>query len=190
MPPEETGEERRPAQAGRRLHPDALKRRVLNMTLDAHRLSEFIYGTVTGLVALAGIDASGVVEWWKAMLVVVSGAVAIWLAHAYAMLISHQITDRGQPSARAFGQALESAWPVVMAGLTLAVPLLGVGFELYGLDRALLISSGLGVVLLTLMGVAAGAAARASWIQRLALILLSCGLGLLVVAVGLAVHHH
>ena len=158
--------------------------------LDAHRLSEYIYGTITGLVAVAAIDAGSVVEWWKAVLVVVSGAVAIWLAHAYAMLVSRQITSGGQPSARAFRQAVESSWPVVTAGLTLAAPMLGVPLGLYGLDRALLISSGLGVLILALMGVAAGVAAHASRIQRIALIVLSCGLGLLVVAVGLAVHNH
>jgi hypothetical protein len=156
--------------------------------LDAHRLSEFIYGTVTGLVAVAGVDAGSVVEWWKAALVVVSGAVAIWLAHAYASLISRQIAGGGQPSARALVQALEISWPVVTAGLLIAAPLLGVPLGLFGLDRALLISSGLGVVSLALMGVAAGAAARASRIQRIALTVLSSALGLVVVAVGLAVH--
>ena len=158
--------------------------------LDAHRLSEYIYGTVSGLVAVAGVDAGSVAEWWKAVLVVVSGAVAIWLAHAYAMLISRQIAVGGQPSAHALREALESSWPVVTAGLTLAAPLFGVPLGLYGLDRALLVSSALGVLILALMGVAAGAAARASRIQRLALIVLSCGLGVLVVAVGLAVHNH
>jgi hypothetical protein len=167
-----------------------LKERFARKMLDAHRLSEYIYGTVTGLVAVAGIDASSVMEWWKAALVVVSGAVGIWLAHAYALLISRQITGGGQPSARALVQALESSWPVVTAGLLLAAPLLGVPLGLYGLDRALLISSGLGVVTLALMGVAAGAATRASRIQRIALTVLSSGLGLLVVAVGLALHGH
>jgi len=169
---------------------DAVKRRFVRELLDVHRLSEYIYGTVTGLVAVTGIDAGGMVEWWKAVLVVVSGAVAIWLAHAYATLISRQITGGGQPSARALREALESSWPVVTAGLTLAAPLLGVPLGLYGLDRALLISSGLGVLILALMGVAAGVAAHASRIQRIALIVVSCGLGLLVVAVGLAVHNH
>jgi hypothetical protein len=158
-------------------------------TLDAHRLGEYIYGTVTGLVAVAGIEAASVGEWWKAALVVVSGAVAIWLAHAYAMLISRQITGGGPPSARAFGAALESAWPVVTAGLTLAAPMLGVPLKLYSLERAILVSSALGVLILSLLGVAAGVAARATWIQRVMLIALSLGLGLLVVAVGLAVHH-
>lgn len=167
-----------------------MKGRLVREMLDAHRLSEYIYGTVTGLVAVAAMDAGSVAEWWKAVLVVVSGAVAIWLAHAYAVLVSRQITSGGQPSARAFRDALEGSWPVVTAGLTLAAPLLGVPLGLYGLDRALLVSSGLGVFILALMGVAAGAAARASRIQRIALIVLSCGLGLLVVAVGLAVHNH
>ena len=79
---------------------------------------------------------------------------------------------------------------MVTAGLTLAAPLLGVPLGLYALDRALLVSSGLGVLILALMGVAAGVVAHASRVQRIGLIVLSCGLGLLVVAVGLAVHNH
>jgi len=165
------------------------KEQLVRKMPDAHRLSEYIYGTVTGLVALAGIDAGGVVEWWKAALVVVSGAVAIWLAHAYATLIGRQIVSGGQPSVRALWEALERSWPVVTAGLTLAAPLLGVAFGLYGLQSALLCSSGLGVIILGLMGVAAGVATHASWAQRIVLTVLSSGLGVLVVAVGLALHY-
>lgn len=158
-------------------------------SLDGHRLSEFIYGTVTGMVAIVGIDSTGDVTWLDAVFIIVAGATAIWLAHAYATHMSRRVTGGQRTEGRDIIEALTSSWPVVSAGLFLAVPLIGAAVGVYGIGTALLASSALGVLVLAMIGVAAGAVTHETWPRRIVLILLSCGLGIAVMAVELALHH-
>ncbi len=157
--------------------------------LDGHRLSEFIYGLVTGMVAVVGIDAGQTASWWNAALVVLAGAVAIWIAHGYSTLMSRRITTGKRAEGRDLAKALGDSWPVVSAGFVLALPILGAGLGLYQLETALIASSLVGVIFLALIGVAAGVVTRESWPRRILLVLLSSGLGIGVVLVELAVHH-
>lgn len=157
--------------------------------IDGHRLSEFIYGLVTGLVAVVGIDARHAASWWSAALVVLAGAAAIWIAHGYSTLMSWRITTGKRAEARDLVKALRQSWPIVSAGLVLALPMLGVGLGFYRLGTALIASSFIGVILLALIGVAAGAATHESWPRRIVLVLLSSGLGIGVILIELALHH-
>lgn len=157
--------------------------------LNGHRLSEFIYGTVTGMVAVVGIDSGADASGWEALLIVVAGAAAIWVAHAYATLMSHRITSGRRAEGRDLVEALRSSWPVVSAGLLLAAPLLGVVFGVYALQTGLGLSSIMGVLILALIGIAAGIVTHETWPRRIVLVLLSCGLGLAIVVIELAVHH-
>lgn len=157
--------------------------------LDGHRLSEFIYGTVTGLVAVAGIDASSGASWLGAASIILVGAAAIWVAHAYSTLFGHRIAEGRRAKVRDLGKALTDSWPIVTAGALLAVPLLPAAIGLWSVDVALLVSSLLGVLVLALVGVAAGVVTHETWPRRLLLAALSAGLGLAVVFVELAVHH-
>jgi hypothetical protein len=157
--------------------------------LDGHRLSEFIYGTVTGMVAIVGIDSGGDVGWLEAALIVVTGATAIWIAHSYASLLSRRITAGRSGGLRDMAEALSGSWPIVTAGLFLAAPLFGVGLGIYGVGSALLASSALGVLILAMLGFVAGGVAQEGWRRRLLHVVFSCGLGVAVILVELAVHH-
>lgn len=44
---------------------------------DGHKLSEFIYGTVTGMVAITSMGGSHEMNWLSAAAIVVFGAIAI-----------------------------------------------------------------------------------------------------------------
>jgi VIT1/CCC1 family predicted Fe2+/Mn2+ transporter len=156
---------------------------------DGHRLSEFIYGVVTGLVAVVGIDVGHSSSWLDAVLVVLAGATAIWIAHAYSTLMSRRILSGVRATSRDLFAALRDSWPVVSAGFVLVLPILGVAFGLYSLEDALIVSSGVAVLLLALIGAAAGAVTNESWPRRVVLVLFSAGLGLCVVALELAVGH-
>lgn len=157
-------------------------------SVDGHRLTEFIYGTVVALVAIAGIDASHT-GWWSGLGIVVIGGVAIWLAHGYAALMSRRITNGHRITGSDVGKAPAGSWPIVSAALLVAVPLLGVPISLYAMETAVLFASLCGVLILALVGVAAGTATRETWPRRIVLVLLSSGLGLLIVAVEVAIHH-
>ncbi|MGV8083597.1 MAG: hypothetical protein AB2L09_08210 [Coriobacteriia bacterium] len=156
---------------------------------DGHRLSEFIYGTVTGLVAVVGIDVGRVASWTDAALIVVAGAIAIWIAHSYATLMSRRIASGHRIERSELASVFGGSWPVVSAGLMIALPLLGVALGFYEIRTALLGSSAVGVSILALVGAAAGAVTRETWPRRVMLVLLSSALGLAVVAVELVLHH-
>ncbi len=156
--------------------------------IDGHRLTEFIYGTVIGLVAVAGINPAHT-GWLSGLAVVVVGGAAIWLAHAYSTLMSHRITSGVRITGSDIAAALSGSWPIVSAALLMAVPLLGVAIGLYSMQIALRLTATVGVTILALVGIAAGSVAQASWPHRILLVVLSTALGLLVVAVKLAIHH-
>jgi hypothetical protein len=157
--------------------------------IDGHRLTEFIYGTVTALVAVAGIDAAHMPSWSTAALIVITGGVAIWLAHAYATLMSNRITSGQRIEGHQIADALSSTWPIVTAAILVSLPFVGAALSLYAMSTALLLANVVGVFILMLVGFAAGAITHESWPGRLLLVLISIGLGLLVVTVDLAINH-
>jgi len=152
-----------------------------------HRLTAFIYGTLAGLAAVLGIQAGQGASWLAAASIIVTGVVTMWVAHAYAAVLGRGIAEERSFSARALGIALRDEWPVGVPGATLVLPLLPVAVGLWSLDTALLASSVVGVSILALIGIAAGVTMEARWLDRLVLALVSAGLGLLILAVELAV---
>lgn len=156
--------------------------------LDPHRLTEFIYGTVTAMVAVAGIDVVDGFEWHEAAATVIGGSVAIWIAHAYAGMMGHRVSSGSRLGLRALAHALRSTWPVAAAGVIVALPLAGAGLGLYDIPRALTACQGVSIAILACVGWAAGRASRANWAHQALLIALSCGLGLLVVALKNVLH--
>jgi hypothetical protein len=157
--------------------------------VDGHRASEFIYGTVTGMVAVAGIDVGRGASWLGAAAIIIVGAAAIWIAHAYSTLLGRRIADGRRLEARDLGEALAGSWPIVVAGMVLAVPLIATALGAWSLDTALWASSFVGVAILALVGILAGVVTRETWLRRVLLAVGSAGLGLIVVAVEVAVHH-
>lgn len=157
--------------------------------LDGHRLSEFIYGAVIGLVAVLGVDDRDSTPWWNAALTIMAGAVAIWVAHAYSMLISKRLLAGRPLNVHELGETLAGSFPIVFAGLLLAIPLLPVAVGLWTLAFALRISSVTGILILAIVGIMTGAITNERWPRRLLLAAFSAGLGLAVVALELLLHH-
>lgn len=157
--------------------------------IDGHRLTEFIYGTVTALVAVAGIDVEHLPSWYTAALMVITGGVAIWLAHAYATLMSNRITSGKRIDDRAIAESLYSSWPIVTAAILVSLPFIGAAVSLYPVNMAVWLANIVGVLILLLVGIAAGSVAEESWSRRVLLATISVGLGLLIVTIKLAIPH-
>ena len=154
--------------------------------LGEHRLSDFAYGTVTGIVALGGLDHEiAGLAWWHASAIVIVGAAALWIAHAYASLLGKRVAGRRRLEVHELVHGLRGSSAIVGAGIVLSVPLAFAGLHLCSLTGALTISRGLGVALLALLGLAA---TSDSWPQRLLRSEVATVIGLAVVAVETAVH--
>ena len=157
--------------------------------INGHRLSEFIYGTVMGMVAIAGISSESHLTWLQAAALIVVGAGAIWIAHAYSELISQRIAGGRRLDGRDLYEVLRGSWPIVVAGFVLAIPLLPVPVGLWSLSTGLWLASALGVVILGILGLVAGKVTNEAWPRRIVWAALTAGFGLVIVAAELAVHH-
>ena len=157
--------------------------------VDGHRLAEFVYGTVTGLVAITGIGAHPEDGWAGTAGIVVAGAIAIWLAHGYSIMLSKRLTLGRRLSGQETSQVFRGSWPIVIAGLVLAIPMLLSGLGLWTLDTAVAIAGWLGVAVLALVGLLAGSLTHETWPRRLLTAGVYAGLGLLVVTIEFVAHH-
>jgi len=158
-------------------------------SIDGHRLAEFVYGTVTGLVAITGIGAHPEGGWLGTAGIVIAGAIAIWLAHGYSIMLSKRLTLGRRLSSQEIGQVFGGSWPIVIAGAVLAVPILLSGFGLWALDTAVAVSGWLGVAILGIVGLLAGSITHETWPRRLLVAAVYAGLGLLVVTIEYIAHH-
>ena len=108
-------------------------------TIDGHRLSEFIYGTVTALVAIAGISTETEASWSNAVAIIVIGAAAVWAAHAYSHAISQRIAGGNRLALVDIGEILRGSWPIVVAGFLVATPFLLVALGVFTMAAALIL---------------------------------------------------
>jgi hypothetical protein len=158
--------------------------------IDGDRLSGFIYGTVTGLVALGAAGSHGADgTWWEVATSVVLGVAALWVAHAYCELLSHRVVIGRHLELRELRAVLSSSWAILLAGVLLSAPLLPVGLGIVSVATATNVSRGLGVTVLALIGFYAEQTGKHHWGRRLLLAGLSAGLGLAVVGAELLLDH-
>ncbi len=157
--------------------------------IDGHRLAEFVYGIVTGMVAVAGIGAHPEQGWIGTAAIVVIGAVAIWLAHGYAQMLSRRVTIGRRPTGKEIRDTFAGSWPIVVAGFVLAVPILATGTGLWSLETGVKWSGYVGVILLLLVGLLAGWLTKETWPRRLLIAVVYGGLGVAVVAIEYIVAH-
>ena len=102
--------------------------------IDGHRLSEFVYGTVTGMVAVAGVGGTHETTWWNAASIIIVGAVAIWLAHSYSIIIGKRVSGGQRLGLGDLIDILRGSWPIVTAGTVLALPMLPAAFGVWNVD--------------------------------------------------------
>lgn len=157
--------------------------------IDGHKLSEFVYGTIAGMVATSGIGDSSAISWSQAASIIIVGAAAIWLAHTYSLILGHRIVSGQRVTGRDLGHFLAGSWPIVVAGFVLSTPLIGTAASAWPLSTALRYSGYVGLVILALVGFLAGMASKETWPRRLLLAAISTALGVAVIAVELLAHH-
>jgi MFS family permease len=154
------------------------------------RLSEFVYGVISAMIAIAGLsDNSEPIAGFAAAAAVVAGAAAIWLAHSYADWLGERVRERHELGFQDILHVAATAWPIVIAGVIVSLPIALAETSLWDLETGLLLGNLTGLVILALIGLYAGILAQMSALRTLALMLLTIGLGALVIGVEQAVHH-
>ena len=147
-------------------------------------------GAITGTVVCAAAIAysAGHVATVGRLCVTILGTVAVyWIAHLHAVTIGSALTHRHHPVA-AIRHALAETWPIAAAavvplGILLLTTLLGV--DLAASAWAALIAT---IALLTIYSYVAGERGGLDMRERIACAAAGAGVGLLVVALKVALH--
>ena len=147
-------------------------------------------GAITGTVVCAAAIAysAGHVETVGRLCVTILGTVAVyWVAHLHAVTIGSALTHRHHPVA-AIRHALAETWPIAAAavvplGVLLLTTLLGV--DLVASAWTALIAT---IALLTIYSYVAGKRGGLDMRERIACAAAGAGVGLLVVALKVALH--
>jgi len=173
----------------RRPAPSAAPSRV-RLSARGERLAGFIYGTIVALSMLvAGARAYPHRPGPIAVLVAATSA-TFWLAHVYAHALGHSVSHSEHLSraelrhiARRESSIIEAAVPPVGALLLGPVGILAT-------DSAIWLAFGLGLLVLGLQGLQFARIERLGRTGTLAVVTANLGLGLLIVALKLALTHH
>ena len=155
----------------------------------AERLQEFVYGTITALVAIGALDGKNLGSARSAIIVVVGTAFATWLAHSFAAVIGVHVRERRAVERHEIVTTFRHSWRIVTAAVPAGVVLVIAGFGWIPLRAALLVATAVGVLQLL---VVAGTAARRSQFTVVGIVAYAATattIGLVIVAIELAVFH-
>ncbi len=154
----------------------------------ARRATEFVYGTIAVLIVTAGIDLTGG-HASAAPAIVLVGAIATWLAHAYADALGLQLTT-GRPTSRSdIGRALLDALPIVLAALPATAVAVTVSRGLLEARTGIWVANGLALLVLAAAGWYAARGSGDTRMQSFVSAVASTSIGLAIVTMELLVHH-
>lgn len=146
-----------------------------------------IYGEILLLAVLAAVGdheaAAGTV-----LVTVVSSQLVFWLAHAYAETIGRQVRGEERIDHDSFGRILEHEWPIVQAAGPTVVLMALAMLDVLETSTAVDVAIALGVLSLLGWGFAAGRRSRDTLRGQLLAGALSGALGLIIVALKIAIH--
>jgi hypothetical protein len=155
----------------------------------ADRLEEFVYGAITVLVVIGALDSKNLGSARAATLVVVGTAIATWLAHAYAAIIGVHLRERRAVQPSEILLKVRNSWRIVTAAVPAILILVVTEAADLALRGALTVATIVGVLELVAVAVIA---ARRSGFTVFGVVLdatMATIIGLIVVAIELAVVH-
>jgi NADH:ubiquinone oxidoreductase subunit 6 (subunit J) len=151
-------------------------------------LAEYVYGTITTLVAIAGITFEKNPEALTTAGVVVVGAVAIWLAHGLSRVVTLHSWRELQLTRSDVGNELRGSWPIVSAALPATIVFTLAGVHLWPMRSALVLAETVGVLALAVVGMGTAGSRGRSLGRRVLYTVGLISVGALIVLLELAVH--
>jgi hypothetical protein len=152
------------------------------------RFADYIYGTISTLVAIAGLTWEPHPEALTTAGVVVVGAVAIWLAHALSRLVTldrwHTMSlRRSDVTAQ-----LRGSWPIVSAALPATAIFVMAGLHLWTVSTAFALAEVVGVLALAVVAFGTTSGTDRRPVRRIVHIAGLVAVGVTIVLLELLVH--
>ena len=151
-------------------------------------LSDYVYGSISTLVAIAGLTFETHPEALTTAGVVVFGAVAIWLAHALSRLVTtrswqHLQLKRSDVRAQLFG-----SWSIVAAAIPATVIFTLSGLHLWEVKTAFILAEVVGVLGLAVVGIGTAGGKERPLGRRILYVVGLIAVGVMIVGLELVVH--
>lgn len=150
---------------------------------------EYIYGTISTMVAIGGLTFERRPDSVSAGGVIVVGAIAIALAHAVShLVVAWSLRSQGAPfTFRTVFDQLRQSWPIVSAAIPATVVLALSRTGLYTTSTALWVDAAVGVAALAVVGIWTAGPARPGS-HRVAYVVALVSVGLFIVGLEIAAH--
>lgn len=153
------------------------------------RLGGFIYGTILALAVLVGGVKAFPHDAWKIVVLLTVTALVFWLAHVYADSLAHVVAENQHLSLAELGRIARRESSIIEAAIPPVAALLLAVFGLISTKGAAWIAYGLGLAVLVTTGLVFARVERLGWLGTLMVVALNLTLGLILVALKLAVTH-
>jgi hypothetical protein len=151
-------------------------------------LADYVYGTISTLVAIAGLTFESNPGALTTAGVVVVGAVAIWLAHGLSQLITRRSWQRLQLTWVDVRSELRGSWPIVSAAIPATAVFVLSGIGLFEVKTAFTVAEVVGVLALAVVGIGTAGGRGRPLGRRIAYIGGMVLVGGLIVLLELVVH--
>ncbi|MBV8463354.1 MAG: hypothetical protein JO368_08675 [Acidimicrobiales bacterium] len=151
-------------------------------------LSDYVYGTIATLVAVAGLTFETHPEALTSAGIILVGAVAIWLAHALSRLVSERAWLGLELSWRDIGVQLGGSWAILVAGVPALFVFLLAGLKVWTVHAAFVLTDVIGVASLAMVGIATVGGAERPLLRRIVYVVALVAVGALIVLLESLVH--
>ncbi len=151
-------------------------------------LADYVYGTISTLVAIAGLTFETNPEALTTAGVVVVGAVSIWFAHTLARLVTTRSWQDLKVQRSDIRAQLLGSWSIVAAALPATIIFTLAGIHLWDVDTAFVLAEIVGVLALAVVGIGTVGGKERSMARRIFYVVGLVSVGVMIVLLELVVH--
>jgi hypothetical protein len=153
-----------------------------------HWLADYVYGTISTLVAIAGLTFETHPAALTTASVVVVGALAIWFAHTLSLLVTKRSWQRLELHRSDVRGELQSSWSIVTAATPAVIIFVLAGAHLFTVRTAFFLSEAVGVLALAVVGFGTAGGADRPRGRRILYILGLVSVGVTIVVLESLIH--
>lgn len=147
-----------------------------------------IYGQVVATSTLAVLDHDASLGPVAVLLSVLAAMLVLWIAHVYSEVVAERVHLARELSWEEVATAMAEDWPLVQAAVPAVLAMALAALGVWSRDTGVVVGLALGVLSLFGWGVVIGRRSRATWPRTLAVAALSSVLGVVIIALELAIH--
>jgi hypothetical protein len=151
-------------------------------------LADYVYGTISTLVAIAGLTFETNPGALTTAGVVVVGAVAIWLAHTLSRLVILSSWHSLSLNAAQVAHDLRGSWSIVSAAIPTTLIFTLAGLHLWTVRTAFALAEIVGVLALAVVGIGTTSGQGRTLLRRAFYVAGLVGVGVTIVLFELLVH--